>query len=544
MGRAHTQPADPPEPASTKPGPVAFTFIATASAAKLAARVGGRAGRPFEVERTWLDTFDWRLWNQGLALEVDRGPALNSATLRSTGDHRVHWVQRDGEVPVCAEDLPPGPWRRSLAGVLGIRALVPVGSEQVQKTEIVCADGEGKTVATLMWERVGSRPDQGQGRERPAPRPVARVRLIPARGYDRTARELAALLVEHAGLVPETAHPLEQAATHGLRPGQDPGKLRLVLAPGMRADDALRHMLSTLFAVMGANEPWLASAPDTEFLHDYRVALRRSRSVLKQARGILPQEALDEWRPALRDLQVRTNAHRDLDVFLLEFDGYRAAVPQVGEGDLEPLRDLLLRHRRVEHAALVSYLDSEEHRSLLARYRAFLSSRAGQDRPVSDGSTPDETRPVDAVAAGRIRRAHRRLLRSGAAIGDASPAEPLHELRISGKELRYLLELYGSLYDRAVLGGVVRELKALQDNLGEFQDCEIHAQRLHEYASELRATADVPTSSLMAVALVAQVFIDRQAQARAAFAGRFTAFASRHNVRLLDRMLTKGGGPG
>src|SRR5205085_1928698 len=84
---------------------------------------------------------------------------------------------------------------------------------------------------------------------------------------------------------------------------------------------------------------------------------------------------------------------------------------------------------------------------------------------------------------------------------------------ISGKELRYLLELYGSLYDRAVLGGVARELKALQDNLGEFQDCEIHAQRLHEYASELRATADVPTSSLMAVALVAQVFIDPQAHA-------------------------------
>jgi CHAD domain-containing protein len=514
---------------ATPAAPAPATFTGSVSARLLASRVGGRAGRPVEVDRTWFDTFDWRLWRQALALEVDQAPTFRTATLRSTSDHRVQWVQRGREVPAAGE-LPPGPWRRSLAGLLGLRALVPMASERVCVAEVSCRDGEGKTVATLLWEQVA--PSTPAEHENGAGRPT-RVRLVPARGYDREARALATRLVDHVGLAPAPGHPLEGAAGGGRRPGDDPGKVRLALRPGMRADDAVRHMLSTLLAVMGLNEPWLGRAPDTEFLHDYRVALRRSRSVLKQARGVLPQAALDEWRPALRDLQVRTNGHRDLDVFVVEFDSYLAAVPEVAASDLEPLRDLLLRHRSDEHADLVRYLDSDEHRSLLARYRAFLEGRPG-----AGSSEPDAALPVEEVAAARIRRAHRRLLRPGAAIDDASPPAALHELRIAGKELRYLLELYGSLYDPAVLAGVVRELKQLQDNLGEFQDCEIHAQRLHGFAEELRSSPDVATSVLMAVALVAGVFTDRQAAARSAFAGRFAAFSDRGNVRVLERMVT------
>ncbi|HMC51564.1 MAG TPA: CHAD domain-containing protein [Acidimicrobiales bacterium] len=163
--------------------------------------------------------------------------------------------------------------------------------------------------------------------------------------------------------------------------------------------------------------------------------------------------------------------------------------------------------------------------------------------PVVDPPAPDGPRPVGEVAAQRIRRAHRRMLGEGAAIDERSPAEALHELRISGKELRYLLELYAGLYDPETLGGVVRELKQLQDNLGEFQDCEVHAQRLHGFAEELRASTDVPTSVLMAVALVARVFGDRQARARAAFSGRFRAFARPGNVRALQRMVGHREGP-
>ena len=59
----------------------------------------------------------------------------------------------------------------------------------------------------------------------------------------------------------------------------------------------------------------------------------------------------------------------------------------------------------------------------------------------------------------------------GSAIGSASPPEAFHELRKKGKELRYLLELFGSpLYPSEVVKPMIKALKALQDVLGRHQD--------------------------------------------------------------------------
>src|SRR4029077_17207494 len=50
-----------------------------------------------------------------------------------------------------------------------------------------------------------------------------------------------------------------------------------------------------------------------------------------------------------------------------------------------------------------------------------------------------------ALAADRIDRAHRKVLKRGAAITPDSPPESLHDLRKRCKELRYLLEFFASL---------------------------------------------------------------------------------------------------
>ena len=61
----------------------------------------------------------------------------------------------------------------------------------------------------------------------------------------------------------------------------------------------------------------------------------------------------------------------------------------------------------------------------------------------------------------------------GRRIGDDSPAEALHDLRKKGKELRYLLEFFASLYAADVVKPMVSTLKGLQDVLGRFQDREV-----------------------------------------------------------------------
>ena len=74
----------------------------------------------------------------------------------------------------------------------------------------------------------------------------------------------------------------------------------------------------------------------------------------------------------------------------------------------------------------------------------------------------------------------------GKAIDDDSPAEDLHELRKVGKELRYLLEFFASLYPPEVVKPFVKTLKGLQDQLGRFQDHEVQANALRELAPEVK----------------------------------------------------------
>ena len=67
----------------------------------------------------------------------------------------------------------------------------------------------------------------------------------------------------------------------------------------------------------------------------------------------------------------------------------------------------------------------------------------------------------------------------GGAIDASSPAEAYHELRKKGKELRYLLELFGvPLFPDEVVKPMIKSLKALQDVLGRHQDREVQTAML------------------------------------------------------------------
>ena len=60
---------------------------------------------------------------------------------------------------------------------------------------------------------------------------------------------------------------------------------------------AVKHILQQQLASMEANELGIIARFDPEFLHDYRVAVRRVRCILSQMKGVLP----DDWSDFLRN---------------------------------------------------------------------------------------------------------------------------------------------------------------------------------------------------------------------------------------------------
>jgi CHAD domain-containing protein len=506
------------------------------------------------VRRTWLDTFDWRLFRAGLTLELLAG--RGTAELVLTG--------RDGELvateptgtgngsspirwPGRLDRLPAGPLRECLAPVVGVRALLPVTKATSVLTELRAVNTDDKTIAVLAVDRMsvnqpGQRGHSGHGRQPAArqsqqrrPQPHSRLAVIPLRGYQAQASKLADVLEQAPELAPAVQSPFEAAlAGAGRRAGDYTGKIDVRLAGSMPAALALVTVLGNLFDSIEANLAGTIGDIDTEFLHDMRVAVRRTRSVLKTAKAVLPAGVVGTYRTEFRWLGDLTTPTRDLDVYLLDYPSMTERLVAATALDLAPFCEYLQRERATAYRQLVRGLKSARFTSLAGKWRHDLDQAA---------AAPGRRPATGAFAARRIAKAHALVLSAGAMIDSTSPPQALHDLRKLCKELRYLLEVFSSLHDPAQQWRAVNELKALQDCLGEFQDTDVQIAELRTFATAMMADRSAPATTLLAMGEIAAGLAARQAKARAEFAGRFAGFASpRGRARI--GALTKAAGSG
>jgi CHAD domain-containing protein len=472
-------------------------------------------GRSQASRRSWLDTFDWRLYRAGLTLE--QAACRDRTVLLLTG--------RDGEIlatqqltqatlpcwPCLVSELPPGPIRELAEPVAGVRALCPVVRATSKLTELRALNDDAKTVARLAIDRMAV--------TFPA-RAVAPVRLMltPVRGYAGITDRIGGAITSVPGIVAAPGSALETAlAAAGLRAGDQPGKAAaLQLSPAVPAAKGLATILTALLDAVEANVPGTIRDIDTEFLHDLRIAVRRTRSALKLCGRVLPAGLTREYRAEFRWLGDLTSPTRDLDVYLLDFGHMTAGLIAASPSDLAPFHDYLVRSRATQHRRLVTGLRSARFARLTASWRAAL-----------EDVRPAGKRPTLAQLAGdRISAAQRKALQAGQLINASSPPESLHELRKRCKELRYLIEMFGSLHDPAERWQAVRELKALQDCLGSFQDAEVQRTEIRAFAGRLLADRSVPAETLLAMGEIAAGLAVAQRDARREFDGRFAAFAS------------------
>ncbi|MGH8933175.1 MAG: CHAD domain-containing protein [Egibacteraceae bacterium] len=506
-------------------------FIALPDGLRLDEVVRGVAGgkafaqdRERTVERTYYDTFDWRLYRAGLVLahDVAAGEAWLEAARLSSGEPA-------GRVPIAkvprfASDLPDGELQRDLAPVVDVRALLPLvtTSSHVRVGRILDADSQ--TVLSIEEEAVRS-PESPGGADL-----GRRLRLFPQKGRPKPLRRWLSKLRDDFGLVPGEDDLYRRALSSvGRRPGDYSSKLTVPMPSHACAGEAFRRVMDALLEALLANEEGVRHDVDSEFLHDFRVAIRRARSILSSSRGALEPAAVEQLRPELVWLQGATGRARDLDVYLLDLPSYAASLPPGTGPHLEPLRKFLEGQRGAAYAELGQQLAT-------ARYRAVVTSWRG----LGSGTTDESQRSASEVASDRIWRAYRRAARQGRAIDSSTAAAELHELRKRCKRLRYLLEGFRELSPPKHVNRLVGELKALQSNLGEFQDCEVQAGDLQRFARQMSEEGVGSADTLSTMSLLVDQLGDRQRRARQAFAATFTAFDAPDNRTRFRKLFAPG----
>jgi CHAD domain-containing protein len=483
--------------------------------AALCARLDTAGTAAGDTDRVFYDTFDGLVHEAGAMVVHEDG---RLALLERSGRERAQLKMARPSAALLVGQLEPGPLRDALAEIVEVRALLPVVHLSSRLRRLDVLDGERKTVARISLEQPAL--ISTSGLRRPL-RP--RVRVSPVRGYGKELREVRRRLEHDLGFAPADRSLVEEAVlAAGGVPGGTSSKIDVPLAFEQRADAAASAVLRALLEVIEANLPGAIADTDSEFLHDFRVAVRRSRAVQRELRGVFPPAELGRFRDEFRWLQRATGDARDLDVYVLEFDGYRAMVREPMRADLDPLLRVLRTRRLLARREMVRALGSDRASALRREWCSFLQELV--ELPLE--ARPDAQAPIGTIVAQRIAKVYRRMVKMGRGIDGSSPAADYHELRKKGKELRYLLELFAEpLYPADVVKPMIRALKALQDVLGRHQDREVQVAMLHSLADEVAALPG-GAGALMAMGVLVERLREDEHGARSEFAQRFGAFAS------------------
>ncbi len=476
----------------------------------------------------YYDTFDWRLHRAGGCLRLAPGRAHRTLTWLSFDGTPRHRLEARS-APPFAWDFPDVPFRQDLEPVIEMRRLLPVVDLRLSGRALRVLDDQRKTVVRLRLEQGSARIPGRSGDSKPL---AGVLRVLPIRGYDKAYSRMIGVIETQLGLE-KAASELDRGLAAVGREARDyVSKVVLELDPAMPAAEAAKAIHRSLLATIRRNEEGTRRDLDSEFLHDYRVAIRRTRSALSQVKKVYPEDKVARFKVELKWLGGLTGHLRDLDVYLLKMDDYKADLPTGVRDDLAPLGDYLRDRQRRESSRVARQMGTKRYRALLGAWDLFLSQPADLDDAANAG------RPIAEVASERIWKIYRRVIKKGLAIDDDTLAEAVHDLRIECKKLRYLMEFFRSLYDPRRLTRLIKVLKLLQDNLGDFNDYEVQQYSLREFADDMVARQAAPAATIMAMGRLVEHLEKGQARERHQFGQRFTRFANEENQSLARELFS------
>ncbi|MCI5221927.1 MAG: CHAD domain-containing protein [Candidatus Electrothrix sp. AR4] len=488
---------------------------------------------PQITQVTFFDSFDWRLYNNNrLCFLEDNRFHLTDFT----GREIVAPLPLKGYPPDFCHKLPESFLKTKLSGILEMRALL-LQSTYFQTTKELCIlNKDEKTVAVIRLIELFSDTDC----------PLCSVQLHEIRGYHKWFVRLRRALEKYGDPQPCTLkHTLQTvlAVVHR-SPKEYSSKLSVALEPNMNARTAAKIIYRRLLTTMRQNEQGLIADLDSEFLHDFRVAIRRTRSGLDIIKDALESEVTERFKEDFRYLGKVTGPVRDLDVYLLMETDYKAGLPKHLQKGLDYFFADLAEKRVKEQQKLVQVLASPRYRSIVKDWRKYLERKDASLRKKKgkSGKRPvNRTVMIGTKAKKIIRKRFERVLRDGEAIHSASPDEALHRLRIQGKKLRYCLEFFSSLYPEKEMKHLVKQLKLLQNNLGLFNDLSVQQEMLNSYLATLKPGSGKAKKMGAAIGGLLTNLYHEQQQVRTEFEAAFMRFSSLENIELYRSLLKSRG---
>jgi CHAD domain-containing protein len=467
---------------------------------------------------TFWDTFEWGLW-------------FGEHVLYSCGDVYHLCACDDGWLGavLCEEEatgrrrfwgeFETASMRTALEEMLGLRGLAPVveGTFLLRQSDV--RNEMGKIVCRLEWTTVSTGDVEL----------LHSCRVLPLLGYETESARVEECLAIR-GAKESGEGPVEVLLSHAERV---PQKYTLKPSFGLEADTAAREavgrIVRTILDIAGRNVPGILDDLDTEFLHDYRICLRKIRSVLTLVKEVYPADETTRMRKILGDLARQTNRLRDLDVYLLARDEYLGLLPPALRPPLDGMFEDFAAERAVELRHTAAKMRAHASRKLMREMKKFFSEET-RHKP-----SPHAELPVGPLVFRSTYKRYRKICKIAAELGAATPDEVVHQIRIECKKLRYLMEFFSELIAKEEGAALNKLLRRLQGRLGDFNDASVQQKSLLDYWEQHKSGSHVA----LGVGGLVSILYHRQQQTRALieqsleeFCGGSTAAAFKRTFKL------------
>jgi len=242
---------------------------------------------------------------------------------------------------------------------------------------------------------------------------------------------------------------------------------RSAIVPFESTGVAIHAVLQDLSATLEKRAGVLArKSDDSNTLHQFRVSLRKIRSLLALFKSCFLPQWYQLHQRNLSYLIAQTNSKRDIDVLLERMPRYRSLLPQKFHKGLAPLRKLLLK-KQESLVLRIQFLTQSE---LLPYEVASLIRPKLLDKEVAQ--------PIVITAMHILDEQTGKIIKKGKRLNAKSEEEAYHKLRIQFKKIRYFIEAMKPLIEIEKYKKAQKKIKEMQIILGDFHDYQMQKSLL------------------------------------------------------------------
>ncbi|MCW8962638.1 MAG: CHAD domain-containing protein [Gammaproteobacteria bacterium] len=427
---------------------------------------------------TYLDTFDWRIWRKGDVLEYREFGRQKKLLWRSIDHAAMHVEIPLDECPVFINEIPDWLQPKKLLKYTRPRALVEQALSRMQSHSYDMRDKDEKVVCRMAVVKENIRLNNNRTGEA---LPV-RLQMESIRGYEKDFARIIKV-INKTGLQVYGKDPLTRLLNlDERRPCDYSNRLRLQLRPDQRTDEAARQIMLQLIQMMEVNEHGIRDDLDTEFLSDYRLAIQRAHSLLKQLKQVIPEDTRTRFDHDLVWINDETRRLFELNSWLLGFNDFRELLDKNMRPHLDELLDWLRSQRQTAQQDVIKLFENKTYRQFMKRWRIYLECEVPEHSVLKHAE-----KPVLKIAGRQIWKTYQKLAGYRAVNEQELLQHDLPGMDEVCTTLNDLLALSRALYTDAKVARLSASMQALHAALDNCVERQIQVRSLRQFIKGMKA---------------------------------------------------------